>query len=456
MDESLFLDIARLDFAFWMERVFGLKPYWYQAEWMYLVDNNRYTGIKAYRGSGKSKVLGTIYTFHKCYFNPGFRVLLTASEYKQATKILYDIKEEVENSEFLKVLIPVGQNTKWCEDEVMFSNGSHIVVKAFTKAIKGVHVNYVFNDEIQDITDRRIFSISLAPTVNKYKGHLVASGTTDHLGDMLDEIFAKPEYVCKSYPILIEGVSICPEDFPLDVIEELRKRDGEESFQTQYMLNPKADKEGSMFPQKWIANCFSTSEKFGPRMHESSMIIMGCDFAMSSSERADFDCYVIVEKIAGKTTIRHGERHKGFPKDAKLQRIRELFTMYNPAMIILDPSSIGTAILQDLRNEGYPVQEGAFYSKERQGMLVNLQTLMQPDRNGISAFVIPRHPEDDAGLTFTNKLVEELIGFYEERSETTMMKRIVSRASHDDTVASLALACKGASEQQEYLDYVAV
>ena len=122
----------------------------------------------------------------------------------------------------------------------------------------------------------------------------------------------------------------------------------------------------------------------------------------------------------------------------------------------MDPSHIGEAILQDLRNDGLPVTEGEFHAKARHKLLVNLQMMMQPDKNGNSELVIPRNPEDAATLTFTNKLIEEMIGFKEEKSPTTGMTSYVSKAQHDDTVMALALACKAAAQQREFLDIVAV
>jgi hypothetical protein len=456
MDEQLFNDKCYFDLQLWAERVFGLTLKDFHLEWMQLVNENRFVVLEAFRGSGKTTVLGVVYPLWLASYVPGTHILFTASELGQATKILDEVKETIEGNEYLSDLMPPNPST-WKKTELKLTNGSRIFCKAYTKHIKGIHVDYAFCDELQDCLDRDVFNKAIAPTVNKKRGHLVAVGAPDNPGDLLEELFRRPEYIGRKYPILIsDGVSRWPEAFPIADIVKIRKRDGEASFQTQYMLNAKAEREDAVFPASWIENCFDFEEKFGDKKYEKSVCIIGADFAISQGARADFDAYVVIERISGKCILRYAERHRGFPKDAKEQRLRELYTRFKPMRMILDPSNIGEAILQDLRNEGYPMQEGEFHARARHKLLVNLQMMMQPDKNGKSELMIPRHPEDSPSLTFTTKLVEELIGFKEEKSATTGIKSYCSKAAHDDTVMALALACKGASEQREFLDIVAL
>lgn len=460
MEESLFNDICCLDFKFWTERVFGYKIKDFHLEWMHLAHNNRFVALQAFRGSAKTTMLGIVYPIWLAYYYPGKRVLYTAAGLDQAIKILDEVKNTIEDNEFLKDLMPDNPST-WKKTELKLINGSHFWARACTVRIKGLHVDYVFVDELQDITDREVYNKGISPTVNHRKGHIIAVGVPDNPGDMLEELSHRPEYVAKKYPVLkcdkdgttiVPNESQWPEVFSVEEINMIRKRDGESAFQTQYMLNPAAEGDNDVFPAKWIENCFDYQETFGDPKFEESTCIIGADFAISQGARADYDCYVVVERISGKVIIRYAERHRGTPKDAKLSRLRELYARFKPVRMIFDPSNIGAAIVQDLRNEGLPVQEGEFYAKARHALLVTLQLVMQPDKNGNSELVIPRDAEDGAALTFSNKLVEELIGFKEERSKATGIKSYVSKARHDDTVAALALACKGASEQREFLD----
>ena len=456
-EETLFNDKCFLDLRLWAERVFGFQIKPFHLEWFNILNNHRFSVIKAFRGSGKTTILGVVFPLWLCWYRPGTHILFTASELKQATKILDEVKEEIENNEFLNELMPPNPST-WRATELKMTNGSRIFCKAYTKHIKGVHVNYVFCDEIQDCADRDIFNKAIAPTVNQKRGTICAVGTPDNPGDLLEELSHRSEYKAKSYPVILKpGVSRWPEKFPIDEIERIRKRDGEHSFQTQYMMNSNIEGEGAVYPADWVSNCFDYKERFTNQpLHEDSMCILGADFAMSKGMRADFDAYVVVEKISNKVIIRWGERHKGLSKDAKIQRLGELYKKFKPTRMVLDPSNIGDTIIQELRQKAYPVEAGEFHSRARNKLLVNLITMIQPDKNGDSELVIPRDPEDSLTLSFTTKLIEELISFREQKSLATNMTSIISKAPHDDTVMALALACKGAADQRVFLDMVAI
>jgi hypothetical protein len=454
-EEQKFNSLCYFDFRKWAERVFGLQIKPFHLDMLNTVHNNRFVVIKAFRGSGKTTLLGVVYSIWLCWFKPGAHVLFTASELGQAVKILDEVKDNIENNEYLKELMPPNPST-WKKTELKMNNGSRIYCKAFTEHIKGLHVDYAFCDEIQDCLDRDLFNKAIAPTVNQKKGKVVAVGTPNLPGDLLDELMHRPMYVSKIYSIMIkDGYSRWPEKFPIEEIQAIRKRDGETSFQTQYMMNTNIELEGSVYPPDWIQNCFDYTETFVERPQldsGNSTFTIGADFAISKGARADFDAYVVIEKIANKCFIRWAERHKGLSKDAKLMRLEALFARYNPVRLILDPSGIGEGILQDLRAKGLPVEAGEFHAKARNKLLVNLITMIQPDKNGSSTLVIPRNPEDAAALTFTTKLIEELIGFREIKSLQTGISSIVSKGAHDDTVMALALACKAASEQREFLE----
>ena len=454
VSEPLFIDICGLDISYFCSHVFGFTVKDFHRDWFSLIHDNRFSVLQAFRGSGKSTLLGVVYPLWLCYFYPNTRILLCAGELSQCTKILDDVKDFIETNEFLRVLLPDNRSLAWNKTNAKLSNGSSFVCKTWTKRIKGLHVDYAFIDEVQDIYDREIYNKALTPTVTKRKGTIVATGVSDYPGDMLEELAHRPGYVSRLYPVLSDvGISLWPEDFPISELQRIRG-DSESTYQTQYMLNSSAASDNAVYPAHWISNCYDYHEKFSPLSFEGSICFIGADFAISDGPRADFDCYVVIEKVSGKTVIRHGERHKGLPTEAKKQRLKDLYSKYHPLRMVLDPSNIGTTLIKELRNEGYPVVEGEFHAGPRHKLLVGLQIVMQPDKDGLSCLVIPRNSEDEACLTFTNKLVEEMLGFKEEKSQATGIMRYVSKAAHDDTVAALALACKASSEQREFQDLV--
>lgn len=401
--------------------------------------------------SGKTYTLGLVYPLWLSIFRPGSFVLFSASHYKQATKLLDEIKNEITNNEFLIQYKPK-HISAWNEAHTRLSNGSEFYCKAYTKKIKGVHVNYAFIDEVQDVpVAGGVFDLGIMPTINKKKGHIVCVGVSDNPGDMVEELKSRKAWVSDRIPILTkDNKPSWPEEFTLEDIKEIKESQSD-SWGTQYMLRHSLGGDYDVFPLRWINNCFTQDEMFGEPKYPGSQVIMGLDFAMSGAKRGDFDCYVVIEKVSGKVILRHGERHKGVPPESKIERIKYLYNLYNPIMMYADKSNIGEDIVNRLINEGYPIQGVPFDSANRNKMIVNLQSIMMPNKHGVSALVIPHNKEDTNGYPFSLKLTEELIGFKEKKSQATGITLFNSTAQHDDTVAALCLASFGASQMKEFV-----
>jgi len=454
MSETLFYDMCSLDFSFFSERVLGLECPEYQITWMNIVHKYRYVLLEAFRGSGKTLILGCVYPLWLSRFRKGSHILYSASSFKQATKILDETKEMIDNNEFLLKL--KGENPKfWNEGHAKCTNGSEFFCRAYTNKIKGVHVNYAFIDEVQDVPMNDVFDNGVMPTVNNKNGHMVCVGVSDSPGDMVENLKARRNFKSLSLPVLLgPGVSAWPERYPLSKIDEIRNSSTADSWNTQYLLKYSLGGEHDVFPLRWINNCYSSESRFSELLFENGIGLIGLDFAMSESAGGDFDCFEVIEKYGGKVYLRHGERHKGLSVDAKKDRIRYLFKLYKPLMMYADISGVGNSIVSDLRNEGYPIMGVSFDAKNRYSMLVNLQTLMMPNKSGSSLLVLPLNKNDADSYAFVMKLTEELIGFKEKKSDATGVKLFSSTAAHDDTVAALCLACSGAVQIQEFVNTI--
>lgn len=458
MSETVFTDRCYLDPAFFMEHVFGLQIKDFHKKMLYSPFNSKRVVIKASRGFGKSTVLALVYPLWLLLFKPNCEIMFTASETRQAEKLLRVLVDCIEENEYLKELKPEIPDV-WSSRQIKTANGCKIWCRSFTKSLKGYHVDYCFVDEVQDIVDRLNYYDGVLHIVNNKDGIIACVGTDNDPTDMLNELYDKEDYYSFSVPILkSEGVPMWPEKYPLEKIEQIRKDAGEGSFQRQCMLNPNASYDDSIFPTEWVANCFDKQIGFvNSKQHDDSGVFIGADFAISKAKSADFDAYVVVEKFGGKVTILYAERHKGLPKDAKKERLKQLYKRYNAKKIILDPANVGEGILQDLRMEGYYVEAGEFHSRARNKLLVDLVTFIQPDnKSGESILVIPRNKDDSACMTFTNILVNELIGFREVKSQATGMTSLQSSKMHDDTVFALSLACKAADQMKDFSDMMAM
>ena len=113
---------------------------------------------------------------------------------------------------------------------------------------------------------------------------------------------------------------------------------------------------------------------------------------------------------------------------------------------ILDPSSVGAAVLEELRKLGLPVEEAKFDPSSRNKMLINLRQMIEN-----KDLIIPRDKEDALCSSFTDKLIKEMISMVETRTKSKLIT-YQTTAPHDDIVMALAMASLGVSQQREFLD----
>ena len=216
------------------------------------------------------------------------------------------------------------------------------------------------------------------------------------------------------------------------------------------MVNPRAESESPIFKLRDIEDCYDLKLGFKGETSGYGQVFIGADFAISSGPRADYDAYTVIEKVGDVCTLVWAERQRGVPIASKIIRLKQLFKRFKPLRIVLDESNIGQAILQELRAEGIPVEAQQFNSSARSNLLTNLLRIIENKK-----LVIPRNKEDPYAMNYSNILTEELISFKEVESKSTKIKHLVSEGSHDDTVMSLAMACKDAGSKRPFVDYIA-
>lgn len=448
-DMEEFLLKCYVDFKYWAERVFGyvVKPE--HLEWVNAIRSNRRVAILAPTGFGKTTILGNCYALWLMWFKPGSQVLIVSSRLNQAAKILEEIRMEIEGNELLMNLLPDNSLVKsWTQVKVILRGNSKIFCCPLTPSIKGYHVDYVLADEAAEYLDRELYHRYLVTRTNSKKGTVCCISTPVGPGDLMQELIHNPEYWGKSYPAIVKGDSWFPEKFPMSELERI-KRENPVAFDREYILNPKAEIDCALFQPAKVMECFDYDATFNLQ-DEGGYKVLACDFAIASGKRADFDAYVVVEKVGDRNMLRHGERHKGFPVASKVLRIKQLYENYKPEKILVDRSQVGHAVIEECRKLMLPIEGIDFSSANRNLMLVNLQMVIDEER-----LVIPRNSNDVAAMTFTTILVDELIQMQETRTKLGN-RTYVSRGAHDDTVMALAMAISGTLAQREFLDCVAL
>jgi phage terminase large subunit-like protein len=339
-----------------------------------------------------------------------------------------------------------------------------------TKIIEKEYDDYVYNIEVEEdnsyiangvithncdeagtYANLELFNSVVEPTVDLRKGKIVAIGTPQNMVDLLSQLSGNELYITKWYPIIENGKSRWKEIYDKDEIEKIKLRIGTAAFEKEYLCNPKAEVEGALYPAELIAKAIDYQLEFNTIPDEKGTRFLGVDLAIAKGPKADYDAYIVVEKVGGKTIIKHGEKHKGMSIQGKVKRIKELFDLHECESIIIDPSHVGHAVKNDLRDCGLPIYEAKMDAASRAKLLINLRRMFDAGE-----IVIPYNKEHALTNTFVTNMIGELLGFKETKSEATGAIIYKSTSPHDDSALSLAMACQRASIKREFLDMIGI
>lgn len=456
MNEIDFIALCRFDFKFFCERVLGLTEYGgihpYQVEWFDLIERNDRVMIEAPSGFSKTTIVGVAYPLWLMFNFNRKKILLVSKTMPQAKdNMLAQIRDYIEDNEFLRCLIPKDADKTWNQTQLKTTNWFNITNRPYSVNIKSYRADIIILDEIDSYEDPSIYFDYVVSRLNP-GGKIIGISTPENEGRIFGLIRARriKEYVMKRYVGIINmknkgdyasGESIWKEKFPMTYLLKLRNEQGEQYFEKNYMCNIKIGSEDSIFKLKHILNSFDSARDFTAKK-EGGHIILGADFAISSGPLADYDAYVIVEKKDNFYIIKHIEIWKGIPTPSKITRIEELIEEYKVDLCIADESNVGKDAIEGLLMKGFYVVSQTFSSPERKKLLVTLKRIIEGGR-----LVIPRNPENMGLLDLTNTLTTQLLGFVEKESEKTKHKLIVSTALHDDIVMALAMAITEGTKQ---------
>jgi hypothetical protein len=307
-------------------------------------------------------------------------------------------------------------------------------------------------DEAASYQNVDIYFDYIIPRLNPHRGKICLISTPESGTDLMAIIAErKLDYIFRKYTgILSTGEALWPERFSLERLNKIREEQGEQFFQKNFMCNTRAEGSNSVYTANSIAGCMNYELGYSSEiLGTDAEIYMGCDFAIATGGTADFDCYVIVERIGDRAVIKFAETHRGYSVQEKVARINHLFEIYKPLMCIADSSSIGAAIIEELRNTGLSVQGYDFHSNSRNALLNNLKVLLDNKK-----IVIPKQKDDMQAVEFADKLELELLSFREQHSKITGNTAYVSTAAHDDSVMGLALAVSKIKQSMDFEDSI--
>lgn len=450
------------DFKFFCENLIGLNKdggiHNYQVEWFDLVMDNDYVMIQAPSGFSKTTIFEAI-AIYLIWNNYDKKIMIIANAEPIAKKIIGEINDFINENEIINQLKPKDYRETWNKTELKTTTRCKIFCKPYTPNMRGERSDFTLVDEAdaEAFRDVKIFKEHVVSRLNP-GSKIALISTPDSTTGLMTYLLDTDKdnlWVFKKYQAIIDikvkgdystGESLWKERFSLDYLLEKKKLMGD-AFEKIYMCNEKAEMEDSLFKTKHLINCYDNRFKFEQKP-SGGLIIIGCDFAYSEHDSADDTVFVVIEKIRGVYIIRNIIiLPKGSDLRTKVEEIKELFEQYKfrldkegnqlEPIIVCDGSNIGSDVVNELYSQGYAVVSEPFSAPRRKDMYKVLQNIIENKK-----LVIPRDPSKQEVIDLTNLLKEQLLGFYEKKSQQGGYHGtvLVSSSSHDDVAAALALA----------------
>lgn len=419
-------------------------------------------GNHSFIGNGmvlhNTTILGAAYPLWKIFTNPGFEILIVASDQRQSKKILAEIKYHIENSEWLQDLKDE-KNLTWSKTEIELTNGSKVYCRPFNEGVKGLHVDLVLCDEAAEFKEKEIYTRYVRTRAARKEGTVCLFSTPVHENDLVQQLsegekddnpdVSEKGYWNKTYPAEEEdGTPTFPEAFDKDRLASLREEDPI-AYQKEYLCEPLAV-EGDMFDPNDIIECYDTEQVFEQKAKDDAEYTLGCDFAISN--QGDYSVFTVIEydPEEGEKVVRHMERTRGQSLKAQEDRIEQLHDIFGFETILIDETNFGGSIYETLVDRGLPVEGQSFDYKARNNLLVSLKAALENND-----FIIPRgNDEGSRTRELTDVLYGELLGFGPTETQAGSVT-YRSTAQHDDTVVSLAMALSAVSEKKPVNTFIA-
>ena len=420
-------------------------------EWSELVRTKNRICVLAPRDHGKTYFFDFAFPIWKAIKLRGGSGFIFSATQDQASRILGDIKQELETNPKLQYLVPdttIGsKGKKWSSTAIQLNNGHRIYARGFGTRVRGAHPAWIVVDD--GLNDETAYSEVIRKKQIDYfymavsnmcipGGQIIVAGTPYSENDLYADLAVNEEYTFRRYPALHgePPQALWPGRYSLEQLEAKKREIGSLRFTREFLAEPVSD-DMSLFPGYLFKG--APTEVFTLTLGMSKdiydrlgvTIFMGVDFAMSSSAAADFTVITVlgVDKWGNRWLI-DMKRGKGLPYQTQLSMINELGHKYDPALIFLESNQMQRIFGDELiRTTDLPIKKfitGAQRNTLDKGV-PSLRVLLE---NG--KFRIPRG--DKASIEMTNLWIDEMRAF------TWVDGELKSVGAHDDTVFSMWIA----------------
>ena len=248
--------IAQASFKYFFVRVLGNVWAPHFDEWQWLIENNKRFVLLCARGHGKTVFL-TAYALWLVYKGHPVDILfLSHSEEQVKTNIMNKIDEIVNKNDYLAHLRPSNKQL-WGAQLKTFPNGSAIRGESFGSSIRGLHPDYIFEDDpLKDKgamtpEEQLNYHMTVISGMCKRDTILGAIGTPLDNGDLLEQLENNKAYCFRSYPALNDaGEALFPTLYDKELLKAKEEEVGSFAFSREFLLK-RIDPKSQVFKDKW-------------------------------------------------------------------------------------------------------------------------------------------------------------------------------------------------------------
>ena len=408
--------------------------------------------IEAFRGSGKTTIMGTSYAIWSILgIQQKKFVLMIAKTESQARQYLANIKIELESNGLLRSdLGPFEEpDDEWRATSIVLPKyKARITVASVESSIRGIkhgahRPDLIICDDLEDLdivktaeSREKMFKWltgDVIPLGDK-DTRLVIIGTALHHDSLITKlktaiIEGRMDGVTKKYPFLnIDGTAMWTEKFPLQTdIDTLRKSvPSLQAWEREYMLNIVSD-DTQLIRQEWIQYYDEL-----PANDNLRYAGMGVDPAIG--QKSDNDSTAIVSgniygrKKSLKIYVLPNPINEQLDFTETISRVKSLSTTLGngvPVPMWIESVAYQKAIVDQLSSDGYPAKEWKTGGSDKRARLSLVSNHIQS-----GTVVFPRKGAE--------KLITQLLGFGSE--------------THDDLCDALGILVLSVIEQDSRIN----
>jgi hypothetical protein len=243
---------------------------WLHSTWQ---QGDRQLVLLVFRSAGKSTLVG-VFCAWLLLKDPDLRILVLAAEHDLARKMVRNVKRIIERHPLTRILVP-RRADQWAADQFTVRRGltqrdPSLLARGIAANITGSRADVVICDDVEVPNTCATPSkrAELRQRLREIEYVLVPGGLQLYVGtphsyysiyvdqaraDVGEEAAFLADYRRLRIPLLDAcGQSRWPERFPLDKVEQIRRRTGPAKFESQMMLRPRSVEDVRLDPDRLV------------------------------------------------------------------------------------------------------------------------------------------------------------------------------------------------------------